>query len=248
MDQLECTKPKKKKRRKSRTVKSNFWFWKTDASTGLGIAGAVFLLSCGDNAVQRSVSDSNGVVCFSCICAGCYTLSELLTPPGYLPNTQTYQVCVDAGGCVYIDGTPAEQFTVPNVRPEPVRGSFAGLKYDEQTRQPLSGAMFELSEYELAIAREISDSSGEFTFENLAPGIYDLEEIRPPDGYQPTARKFTVVVSEEGIVTIDGIVSDLYYFSNLPVSYGIELYQSPGDLSVVQEVEADVLADGTVLV
>ncbi len=93
-------------------------FYKTDAETGLPLAGAVFTLSNG----MRATSDADGFVMFNGLVPGTYTLTESEAPEGYESNSEIYTVVVGRDGSIIINGIAMEEFSVENTtqcRPSP---------------------------------------------------------------------------------------------------------------------------------
>ena len=173
---------------------NNFRFSKAGGADGKPLAGAVFTLSDG----RTAVSGADGEVSFGPLPPGRYTMKETSAPAGYLPNDREYGVAVAADGTITVDGTPLAGFRVENER-RPASLSFR--KKDVATGAPLAGAEFTLSDGQTAV----SDAGGTVRFDNLAPGTYTLTESRAPDGYLPNPAVYTVTVSPDGAVAIDGM-------------------------------------------
>ena len=179
-------------------------FQKRDEVNGRPLSGAVFTLSNG----QTATSDSNGLVQFGTLAPGTYTLTETRAPDGYQLSDTPYTVTVSAAGAVTVNGVPIEQFTAWDA-PMP---SFFFYKTDARTGEPLSGAVFTLSNGQTAT----SDSEGRVTFGPLAPGTYTLTETTAPAGYLPNTQTYTVVVSATGTVTVDGDPAAEFTVYNTP--------------------------------
>ena len=77
------------------------------------LAGGVFVLKQGDNIVQRATSDANGVVTFTGLAAGTYTLEQETAPLGYEkatcnadnrnPNAPSVQIKIESGRISGVD-------------------------------------------------------------------------------------------------------------------------------------------------
>lgn len=179
-------------------------FSKINAVTRQPLAGAGFTMSNGATAV----SGSNGIVNFGTLAPGTYTMTETTVPPGFLPNTATYQVIVMNNGDVTINGVAINDFSVED-QPDP-RLTFR--KYDASTGQPLAGAVFTLSD-----ARSVtSDSGGLVNFGIIAPGTYTMRETTTPAGYEPNTTVYNVVVSAGGDITVDGTPLSGFSVRNTP--------------------------------
>ncbi|MDR3051213.1 MAG: dockerin type I domain-containing protein [Oscillospiraceae bacterium] len=91
-------------------------FIKLDATSGAPLPGATFTLTGPGITPQTAVSDTRGKVRLSGLAPGLYQLRETAAPAGYLPNTRTYSVLVNEGGSISVDGMPAEQFSLADMR------------------------------------------------------------------------------------------------------------------------------------
>ena len=91
-----------------------------------------------------------------------------------------------------------------------IPGQFKITKQNEVDRSALNGAVFELTDANGKSIYRTSDSNGEVIFDNLAPGVYDLEEEKAPDGYNKSDKRWQVTVFDDGNVRIVevGIISD----------------------------------------
>ena len=82
-------------------------------------------------------------------------------------------------------------------------GSFKLTKYDETNQgKKLQNAAFALTDENGRVIYRTSDTNGEVNFKDIAPGRYNLEETRAPEGYQITNKKWQVTVLNDGSVRI----------------------------------------------
>ena len=99
-------------------------------------------------------------------------------------------------------------------------------KNDSNTEKGLAGATFKLTKdssnetdtddvYRVAkrgetgtVATITSPKSGKFTIKGLSAGTYKLEETKQPAGYNKLSGPVTVVIDENGKVTVDGVDAD----------------------------------------
>ena len=81
-------------------------------------------------------------------------------------------------------------------------GSFKIIKTSEADNSELQGAVFELKDSEGKQINRSSGFDGIVEFNNLEPGIYSLEEVRAPDKYTKSNRRWQVVVYDTGYVVI----------------------------------------------
>ena len=81
---------------------------------------------------------------------------------------------------------------------------------------PLQGAGFELRDSSGTVLRSgISDINGLVALGNISPGTYTLFETSVPDGFLRSG-PYTVVVSENGDITINGIPLASFLAENYP--------------------------------
>jgi len=95
--------------------KAAFSLRKIDAHSGEPLADAVFELRCGERPLLSSKSDGAGLARFPCMPAGNYTLAETIPPKGYTAQPSAWQVCVQEGGTVCMNGSAAGVYTVTNL-------------------------------------------------------------------------------------------------------------------------------------
>ena len=82
-------------------------------------------------------------------------------------------------------------------------GSFKLTKYNEANpTQKLQNATFALIDKDGRTIYRTSDANGEVKFVDIAPGRYNLEEVKAPDGYQITNKKWQVTILSDGSVRI----------------------------------------------
>lgn len=101
-------------------------------------------------------------------------------------------------------------------KPDPVKGSFTAVKYDQETGLPLAGAAYTLYQNGSPVATATSDRTGKLSFAGLVPGEYTLVETAVPDGYLPERTSHQVMVGEDGSVTIDGSPAENFPLYDLP--------------------------------
>ena len=183
---------------------------KRDRQNGAPLAGAIYGLYQSGRAVQSAASDVWGRLPFSCLAPGSYTLLELRAPAGYRPDTSGHMVSVDVRGCATIDGEPGEGYTLYN---QPL-SRLVFLKRDEGIGRPVAGAVFQLSNGQGAV----SDRYGKVDFGAVPPGLHTLRETAPAEGYLPNPQGYTVSVSAEGEIRIDGAALETFSVTNRRMS------------------------------
>ena len=82
-------------------------------------------------------------------------------------------------------------------------GSFKLTKYNEtKPTEKLQNATFALTDENGRTIYRTSDVNGEVSFVDIAPGRYNLEEVKAPNGYQVTNKKWQVTILRDGSVRI----------------------------------------------
>ena len=176
---------------------------KYDEETGQPLAGAGYTLYQNGAPAASAVSDGTGSISFTGLAPGEYTLTETQTPEGYLPERTSHQVIVAEDGRVLIDGRPAEAFPTGKFPLYDVPVHEAEItfeKVDGDTGQPLADAVFSLPNGVVAI----SGSDGKVDFGTFGPGTYTIHEVTAPEGYSAVQEDYTVEVTTDGKVLIDG--------------------------------------------
>lgn len=176
-----------------------------DVRSGIRLDGAVFALCQDEKVLATEISDKDGLITFHNLSDGVYNLVEQQPPVGYIRNSGSHVVVVANDGTVTIDGHVAEQASIGN---KPILYDIFFVKQDEQTGEPLQGAVFELLEDSVVLYTAVSNEKGEINFGSFAPGTYLLREQKPPTGYLTNKHAYTVVVAQDGGVTIDGIPTE----------------------------------------
>ena len=143
---------------------------------GNPLAGAEFALcnEFGDR-VDTAVSDQNGIVRFSGIPYGNYTIREIIAPQGYLLNRQVIPLTIDR------DFRSGE---------EPIATVVNHLKRLKYIKVDTSGHFLPDVEFSLINAATgnevetvVSNEKGEFIFTAFDYGVWIIRETKAPDGY-----------------------------------------------------------------
>lgn len=156
---------------------------KTDAATGAVLAGATFDLISGSTVIQSMTTGADGVVTFTNVPPGTYTIRERSAPEGYTlgsVNVQTVTVSNGQTSCV----TFANNKITAQIR---IR------KTDQLTGAFLSGASFTITRLSAPATDNGAGVGESFTITTDANGIaetgwlkwgrYRVEETRVPDGF-----------------------------------------------------------------
>ena len=175
------------------------------------LQGATFSLTDAEGHVIYRSSDADGIVDFTDIEPGTYTLEETRAPEGYTKSTRKWRVTVYNTGNVLIretgitgTGSVVEGTTIKlPVTNKPVGEKFQVYKKNGNG-QALQGAEFTIYEKDeqTVVARGTSDANGivDFTFEagkSLEEGQqYILKETKQPQGYKPIDKKWVLEVKD----------------------------------------------------
>lgn len=182
-----------------------------DANREQVLKGASFSLTDEKgNTIYRS-SDQNGIVEFSKLKPGIYTLKEDKAPDKFIKTDKIWRVNVGNDGYVSIAeiglGSTGETLYGKDtillpVENKPVATEFKVYKKDNEN-QPLQGAEFKITKAEdgTQVATGTSDKNGTVSFNGpLDKGTYILEETKAPDGYKKLDKKWVIEVDDKARV------------------------------------------------
>lgn len=180
-----------------------------DANREQVLQGASFSLTDeAGNTIYRS-SGQDGIVEFSKLKPGIYTLKEESAPDKFIKTDKTWRVNVGNDGYVSIVeiglGSTGETFYGKDtillpVANKPVATEFKVYKKDHEN-QPLQGAEFKITKAEdgTQVATGTSDKNGTVSFNGPLPkGTYILEETKAPAGYKNLDKKWVIEVDDNG--------------------------------------------------
>ena len=171
---------------------------KKDAASGAVLAGAVFDLMSGSTVIQTQTTGANGVVTFSNIAPGTYTIRERTAPQGYtLGSVNVQNVTVTNG-----------QTSGVTFKNDKTTAKIKIRKTDQVTGSALAGATFTITRLS-APATDNGAGVGEVititTNDNgvaetgwLKWGKYKIEETAAPDGYLNSGYSTVVECYENG--------------------------------------------------
>ena len=171
---------------------------KKDATSGAVLAGAVFDLMSGSTVIQTQTTGANGVVTFSNIAPGTYTIRERTAPQGYtLGSVNVQNVTVTNG-----------QTSGVTFKNDKTTAKIKIRKTDQVTGSALAGATFTITRLS-APATDNGAGVGEvITITTNANGVaetgwlkwgkYKIEETAAPDGYLNSGYSTVVECYENG--------------------------------------------------
>ncbi len=168
---------------------------KTNGTNSL--AGATFeLYDDKGSFVQRAVSSSDGLVKFTGVEVGDYTLRETIAPKNYVRSNEVITVVVTYNA---MNNSATAKVTpegpIVNTLDKTLSGTIELLKTNK-SGQPLAGAAFELyDEKGSAISIATSGTNGKVVFKGVPLGKYTIREINAPAKYIKSDAVITAVVS-----------------------------------------------------
>ncbi len=154
----------------------------------------------GKEAAASAQPDDTGVVTIPDLAVGSYRVTESRVPVGYqqMPDFEIEVTETSDGTELVAKATGlAQDGSITN---ELADFTLTVSKQDERGR-PLTGAGF-LLEGPAGYRQERTEGS-QFVFDKLRPGRYRLQETKTPPGYLGLIEAVTIVIDEDGQVTID---------------------------------------------
>ncbi|ALS36874.1 hypothetical protein ABID30_001925 [Enterococcus rotai] len=151
---------------------------KIDKDTKNTLQGAVFELQNKNGEIVQSnlMTNESGELVVNGLAPGDYQFIEQKAPVGYELDQTPLTFTIEKGQTV------ASKISAVNKR---TKGSILLEKVDEDTKQPLSGAVFELQDenHQVIEKNMITDQTGRLVINDLSPGIYYVVETSAPKGY-----------------------------------------------------------------
>ena len=186
----------------------SFQFNKND-NYGNPVNGAEFALYQDEEIKYTVTSTDTGLVSFSGIKEGTYTLKEVSTPKGYEISKAEVEVTVNNDGTVTFKESGVvktdedlESLYINKM----ILGSISFTKYINDKKGILAGAEFELlingERYGTTV---FSDGNGLVSFLNVKPGEYEIREVSSHSKYFKTSDKAAyIVIDENGVSSLVG--------------------------------------------
>ena len=171
------------------------------------LAGASFSLIDKDNNVIYRSSGQDGIVQFSKLKPGIYTLKEETAPAEHIKSDKTWRVNVGIDGVVTIIeiglGATGETLVGKDtieleVTNKPVATKFTVYKKDNENI-PLQGAKFKITTTDgTEVTTGTSDKNGLVSFgKKLEKGTYLLEEEAAPSGFKKLDNKWVIEIGSD---------------------------------------------------
>ena len=171
------------------------------------LQGASFSLTDKDNNVIYRTSGQDGIVQFSKLKPGVYTLKEENPPADHIKSDKTWRVNVGIDGFVTIIeiglGSTGETLVGKDtielpVTNKPVATEFKVYKKDNENI-PLQGAKFKITTTDgKEVTTGTSDKNGLVSFDKkLEKGTYLLEEESTPSGFKKLDKKWVIEIGSD---------------------------------------------------
>lgn len=171
---------------------------KTDFNTGRVLAGAIFDLISGSTVIQSMTTGADGVVTFTDVPPGTYTIRERTAPEGYTLGSVNVQT-------VNVSNGQTSRVTFAN---EKITARIKIVKKDSLTGDKLAGAAFKITRLSgpavvsgMAIGESITivtDVNGVVETGWLEWGRYRIEETAAPEGFLLTGYSTEINAYEHG--------------------------------------------------
>lgn len=213
---------------------------KVDADSGAVLQGAKFRVrylggtsGTGGTVIGEHTTSANGTIVITGLKAGAYIVEETKAPSGYEID-ETPQA-------VYLSGKDQDVVTVEFSNGK--HGDLIVQKIDSITKQPLSGAEFQittsdgafLGNYGGAVSSNgiyTTDSNGQIRLVNLMPGTYVVTETKAPSGYVLDTTAQTVAVNQNDTQTLT--------FTNTPIGGGKIIKVDAGSGKRIKGVQFEI--------
>ncbi len=208
--------------------------------------------------VTKTAASVGGIVTFSDVPLGTYTIRETRAPAGFYVSDTVLTAMVS-----YADEdrlAVKSEISADKIVDQPIPGEHfgsIGLKKTDETGKALAGAVFGLYNSDGALAQQaVSQSDGTVTFSHVTLGTYKIKEITPPAGHLASAREITVSIEDDGDIIDGGTLTNKTIYGSIRVvkttddgktllpGAQLSLYKKGGTEIVAQGVSG---ADGVVV-
>ena len=179
------------------TAKGNIQVLKVDEN-GSKLQNATFILKdAAGNKVAEGTSNKDGIVSFSDLKVGDYTLVETYAPNGYVLNTTPVKVTVKSRETVKV--------TVKNNK---ISGSLKIVKTDDVEGKPLAGVTFQILNSNKAVVDTITtDANGIAVSKKLPYGKYTYKEIKVPSNILLDKNEYPFSITRKDSLIVKNVVN-----------------------------------------
>lgn len=150
-----------------------------DSETGLPLVeGSFYLKKKSGEVIEKNLKlDTNGQLVVKELMPGEYEFIENKAPEGYEKSAKPTNFTIAEN--------EAKQINV-EIANKPLKGSVSLTKVDNKTGEHLANAVFSLKTKAGKIVKKnlVTNRNGTLTIEELAPGEYQLVEVKAPKGYK----------------------------------------------------------------
>ena len=148
--------------------------YKCDAGNNYSLPYATFEVYRNGQFVTTVTTNQNGLAYVPDVTTGYYTVKETIAPAGYVLDTKEHSV--------YMNNYDPATTDDPRIAIEnKVMPMLRIVKYDAQTKKPLSDTTFAVYRDTALIGEYTTDANGEAFLYDLTPGTYFVKEISAPD-------------------------------------------------------------------
>ena len=184
-----------------------------------------------DNAVMTTTSAKDGSFSFEGIPYGVYQVREIAAPTGYKLANNVFPVTIDENGKVI-------EIRIEN---EKIRGNVEVKKYDKDSDEKLSGAIFTLykdtdADGKYNATKDVSygvlnEKDGIYSLNSIPYGDYLLAETKAPTGYVLDTHAYPVKIRNDGeTVTVSNDKStDKFYNEKIKGTVQINKFDKDSD-------------------
>ncbi|MEG2712411.1 MAG: SpaA isopeptide-forming pilin-related protein, partial [Clostridia bacterium] len=196
------------------------------------VQGALFELKDENgNIVGESTSDKNGVVRFSGLNVGTYTILEKVAPTGYVLDRKPISASVTAGA--------TSKVTFINNK---IYGKLKIVKTDDVDKAPLQGVTFQIQNADKVIVDTVTtDASGVAMSKNLPYGNYTYRETQVPSNIKLDGNSYPFSITSNGEIVTKNIV-------NTRIKGGIKIVKVDDFKAPIAGVKFEILNADRVLV
>ena len=163
---------------------------KVDDKTGAVLAGATFTLTDSTNkTVGSGTTGADGTFCVGGLQQGTYTWTETAAPPGYVIDTTSQPVTINA-----VSSCPTTPFVI--TFQDQAKGAVAVKKVSDKGAAALAGAKFDLKDAASSVVASVTTAAdGTACVGNLVQGTYTWTETAAPAGFAIDTTSQTVVLN-----------------------------------------------------